>query len=275
MKNFLIRVSSWFHPLRSLRRRNKPFATWKKTIYTLFESAFGLVVYSYVLLVILSPLYFKKISSSDRFDFYALTDVSPQQVNKILEHSSDLIDQSPLNKPDTRYKIFLPSSDSLFSFFALNFIGDPSLAVNIFNVYLRPSAFSDMLNDGRIIDISGLIAHEATHTDQRAAVGLINILFTPKWIMEGYAEIIRGRSTVSEENTKNYICTGDRGEANSTQLYYAENRLLVRYLLDQESNNALSIHIDEFSRDLILTSLKELMCDRGKQGSEFQQNFHH
>ena len=264
MRSILFRILSWLHPFRSIRKGNQPFSTWKKSIYTLFELAIGFIVYSYALIVLFSPLYFQKIYSNDRFDFYALSDVSPQQISQILEHSSELLRQSPLNNPETRYKIFLPPSDRIFSFLIINFTDNPPLAVNIFNIYFRPSVFFSMLNNGETSEIAGIIAHEATHTDQRNTVGLIKILFTPDWIAEGYAENVRGQSRISTDDTVRYICAGDnRTDARVPQLYYAENRLLVKYLLEQKPNTALSIHLGDFNRDAVLVSLKEKICGVG------------
>jgi hypothetical protein len=50
---------------------------------------------------------------------------------------------------------------------------------------------------------------------------------------------------------------------NLDEIVSAENRLLVKYLLEQKPNTALSFHVGDFNRDAVLVSLKEKICGVG------------
>lgn len=106
--------------------------------------------------------------------------------------------------------------------------------------------------------ISDILKHELEHSNQRIELGLIGFYLTPKWLIEGSADYIRGKPTIG-------YCRGiaSWGDGSSKQFYF-ESWAKVFYLLQFQG-----VSYDElYKNDIILqvsdneikTKLADFFC---------------
>jgi hypothetical protein len=98
--------------------------------------------------------------------------------------------------------------------------------------------------------LSGVIAHEVTHTLIENKFGWANSLNTPGWKKEGYCEYIAGETTIAfAEGARRWK---ENPDDDSKYLYFKYHQM-VRYLLDDEK-----ISVEElFNRNFDEKNLSE------------------
>ncbi len=114
----------------------------------------------------------------------------------ILERADRLLQQSDIFNRDEQHNIFLCNSPGWFNAFFLR-KGDwafgfahPTGNVFIANGCPEHDLAWKTMDTNIVRSLSGLIAHEVTHTLILENVGFLNQRRLPKWINEGYAEFI-------------------------------------------------------------------------------------
>lgn len=110
--------------------------------------------------------------------------------------------------------------------------------------------------------VSDLLKHELEHTNQRIELGFIDFFMTPKWLIEGSADYIRGKPTID-------FCTGLAAWGNeSSKQFYFESWAKVAYLLQVQGVSyddlfKKDLHFSE-SEDVIKTKIAEIYCPAEK-----------
>jgi len=198
-------------------------------------SFFGLAgVY---LLVLAEPaLLFEAKAERGRFRVHSDSVPAPE-LQEVLDRATARLERSPIDDPALVQRVYLcqpkwkrhllaPTSSAL----AVNHRLLGTIVVNGGDVgedTIRSSASPGL---GR--SLSGVLAHEATHTLIREHLGLLESLRLPSWVNEGYCDYVAGESTFPLARARAMIRDGESDP--SRLFFYARAHLLVRHLLEDE-----------------------------------------
>lgn len=182
-----------------------------------------------------------------------------QNIYAVLDRVESRLATSEINNQEVKPRIFLANSFSFYSFLSLylgsNSFGKGYAALPTSNIFINKSDLAKDLvfrnapaNNER--SLSGVIAHETTHLLIKKKFGYWRNLTMPTWKKEGYAEYVRGGSTLPYETG---VKMWKENPKDGTGYQYFKYYMLVKYLLEHEQ---LSVD-DLFNRDIDLQSLEE------------------
>lgn len=198
---------------------------------SLVEQLFSIFILSYCFLFIYTP-YSSNISACESEYFFE---------KKV-----------PFKCEDVNVKII----DNLFVFSIIN------LSFNVDTLGVNSFLNTIFINKASIIksnqNINDIIKHELEHTNQRMKLGLIGFYMTPKWIIEGSADYVRGKPTI--EYCQGFTSWGD----DSNKQFYFESWAKVFYLLKYKGLNFEDLYknnvILDVNDDVIKTKLADIFC---------------
>jgi hypothetical protein len=231
----------------SERPREIPRVGWRRALLgaggpssrgrRVLKAAFLGLVSSYLLVLAEPALLFAAKTERGRFRVHS-DEVPAPALQRVLDRSAALLEASPLDAPALVQRFYLcgdkwkgnllaPGSSSAL---AVNHRLLGTIVVNGGDVErdrIRSSVAPDLERT-----LSGVLAHEATHTLIREHLGLVASMRLPAWVKEGYCDYVSGESTLPLARARAMIAEG-RSES-SHLFFYARAHLLVRYLLEVE-----------------------------------------
>ncbi len=169
----------------------------------------------------------------------------PDQIEGVVGRADTLVRTSPLFTPDVlKRPVYLTNGGLRWRLLTLGStalaISRPPTEVMVVN---RSSVLTDQIWNSvdslPARDLSGVIAHERTHTLIRRRFGLVGSRLYPTWVVEGYCDHVSGSSTLSDKTATHLIAQGRRTPA----LFYYESRKRVERELEANGGS-----VDELFR---------------------------
>ena len=235
-------LSSIFNAYRKYRTFTKQSKTYKAVKYSLVTVFAG-----YGLILVFPQVLFAHEVSYKNFNFYSRQPLD-ESVYKVLDSAEARLEKSPLYDKNLTKKVFVSDTFSFYTFLnpkargsfanTMPLIGN--VTVNKVDI-ADDTVFRHAETDNQR-SLSGVIAHEVTHTLIENKFGWANSLKTPSWKKEGYCEYVAGETTIGfAEGARRWK---ENPNDDSKYLYFKYHQI-VRYLLDDEK-----ISIEElFNRD--------------------------
>lgn len=223
----------------------------KSKLYQTIRYALVTLAAAYVFLLMYPQILFAHEVSYKNFTVYSREPLD-QNIHAVLDKVEGRLATSPLDTPEVKPKIFLTSSQKLYSLLTL-YIGGNSFGKGLpllptSNVFINQTDVGQDLvfrnaPTSNKRSLSGVVTHEVTHLLIRNRFGYLKNVTLPAWKKEGYCEYVSGGATLDYE-------TGVRlwkaNPQNDTGYQYFKYYMLVKYLLENEK---LSVE-ELFSRDI-------------------------
>lgn len=208
----------------------------KKLRWVIYSSIGFLSVGACMMLV--HVYYFTKVTEGKRVILYSDHVCPSEDVQKMLLRVDSLIYASALfSEPQKRVKVYLTDSYDVYSFYALN-ARKGFGAYNSSGIFIAPSSLpadSVWIKDGpyKRRRLSGVVAHELTHSYLRERLGLISYKFLlPEWKNEGLADYVADESSFPMD--KGLAALQDGKEEDSPSFHYFKYRMITAYVLREK-----------------------------------------
>ncbi|MGB1219676.1 MAG: hypothetical protein ACPG4W_07840, partial [Flavobacteriales bacterium] len=214
------------------------------------------VVSVYVLSLMFPQIWFSNQFKYKNFSvYYHDNELNINELKSILDTSSQLIEQSAYYKPEHQQKLFFCSGFTEFSFFALGsrkaFAVNYPISQRIFlsktSIHNNQSFRNGEQQNRR--SLSGVIAHETTHSMLENHFGFLAYKLLPTWKNEGYCDYIAQDSSFDEMEGLKAICDNKEPKDNHS-FNYLKFRLLTKYCFEHlklNTNNFFASDIDKES----------------------------
>ncbi len=169
----------------------------------------------------------------------------PDEIERVIGRADALVRTSPLFAPEVldrpvyltdgglRWRLLTFSSTAL----AISRPGTETIVINRSNVSM--DQVWNGVDSFPARDLSGVIAHERTHTLIRRRFGFVGARLYPTWVVEGYADHVSGSGSMSDETAAELIAEGRR----TPGLFYYESRKRVERELEANGGS-----VDELFR---------------------------
>lgn len=140
----------------------------------------------------------------------------PDEIEGVVGRADNLVGTSPLFTPDVLERpVYLTNGGFRWRLLTL---GSTALALS------RPVVETIVVNRSNVVtdevwysgdpvparDLSGVIAHERTHTLIRQRFGSFSHHYYPTWVVEGYSDHVSGWRSMSDETASQLIAEGRR-----------------------------------------------------------------
>ena len=197
--------------------------------------------------------------------FYHSFEINVEKLKSVLDKSQNLLNNTELYEAGINQDIFICSSYTEFTFFAL--MSRKAFGVNnpfSQNIFLSKSSISEnyILRNGEEnnkYSLSGVITHETVHSLLRNELGLLKYKLLPSWKNEGYCDFIANESSFDEKKGLTDICN-DEVNSESASFKYFKFRKITQYLFE-DRKVSLNKYLDEdFDLENINNNLKEKYC---------------
>jgi hypothetical protein len=241
----------------------------KKKIKKISYSIVIFVVILYVLILIFPQFLFANKFEYKNFTVYYHNEENEKDLKAVLDKSIELLAKTELFNQKVKQKIYLCNEHSEFNFFAP--MAKTALAVNypiINNIFITKSSFFDdrilKINEEKNLKartLSGIIAHETTHSLLENELGIIKNKFLPTWKMEGFCDFIANESSYDEKIGLNNICNDINVEYSPTFQYF-KYRLYATYLLKDKNISLNSFLNDDFDVKILEAEIKNKYCGK-------------
>lgn len=187
------------------------------------------------------------------------------QLPPILDKSLTLLSSSDVFDPKRTQKIFLCNNYGEFTFFAPR--SRKSFGVNYpvtQNMFLTLSNIGkdEIKRNGaayKIRSLSGVIAHETTHSGLENKLGLFRYKMLPTWKNEGYCDYIAKESSYDEKLGWTQIC-GNNEKTDLPSFTYFKYKTYVSYLLKKEKVALDSFLIKDFDMKRVALKSRKTFC---------------
>ena len=205
---------------------------------------------TYILIIIFpSFLFANKLEYKNFSVYYHSSDISIEQLKSVLDESEKLLKSTELFKTGINQDVFICNSFNEFTFFAL--LSRKAFAVNYpitQNIFLSKSSISEnfILRNGKKNNkrtLSGIIAHETTHSLLENKLGTLKYKLLPSWKNEGYCDFVANESSFNGQKGLKDICN-DKENSDVPSFKYFKYRILTEYLFEKRK-----ISIDKFLND--------------------------
>jgi hypothetical protein len=189
-----------------------------------------------IVAILVSPLAapqllaFPYVVQSNGDTVYSVAPVDRRALDRVTARANALVAKSPLARTAEPRSIFLTDGGWRWSLLALGNSTTLALtrplreAVIVRRSDLRadqvPTAFGTRT-------LSGIIAHEKCHGMERRHFGLTVDWTKPQWLREGYCDVVGAESTLSDEQARRLIASGQKAPA----LIYWQGRKRVETTL--------------------------------------------
>ena len=197
--------------------------------------------------------------------FYHSSEINVEKLKSVLDKSQNLLNNTELYKPRINQDIFICNSFNEFTFFAL--FHRKAFAVNYpitQNIFLSKSSISknSILRNGKKnnrYSLSGVIAHETTHSLLEKKLGTIKFKLLPSWKNEGYCDFVANESSFNRKKGLQDICSNkDNSETQSFK--YFKYRITTEYLFEERKITLEKFLNDDFDLKEISENLKKKYC---------------
>lgn len=159
----------------------------------------AVTLFTFLILIYRFPFPFFSYERQDRgFAVYSDRPISAT-LDNVIDDSIKRLSTSPLYHGDEKFRIFICNDNWRLKFFAFNGnVGGQTIYLTE-NIFIREVdiAGNKIISPGPkpLLDplyrpLSYFIAHEATHVIQERHFGILKIAQTPKWLLEGYADLV-------------------------------------------------------------------------------------
>ena len=227
---------------------------------------FGTIGLIYILILMFpSFLFANKLEYKNFSVHYHPNDIDPEQLKLVLDNSEKLLKRSELFEPGTKQDVFICNSFNEFTFFAL--LSRKAFAVNYplaQNIFLsKPSVSEDLIlrnaenNNERTL--SGVIAHETTHSLLENELGTFKYKLLPSWKNEGYCDFVANESSFQKQKGLQEICKG-KDNSGGPSFEYFKSRLITEYLLTDTKISMEKFLKDDFDLEEMNQALKNKYC---------------
>ncbi|WP_426027185.1 hypothetical protein [Brevundimonas sp. TWP2-3-4b2] len=157
----------------------------------------------------------------------------PDEIEGVVGRADTLVRTSPLFTPDVlKRPVYLTNGGVRWRLLTL---GSTALALS------RPVVETIVVNRSNVLkdqvwysgdpvparDLSGVIAHERTHTLIRQRFGSLSHHYYPTWVVEGYADYVSGWRSMSDETASQLIAEGRRTQG---LFFYERSQRIEREL---------------------------------------------
>lgn len=190
---------------------------------------------------------FPQVLFAHSFGFQGLTLYSrsgfPEETADLLSLIHARLEQTELYKEEYRFSIFLCNSKLIYSFFApfsrhsfaiwnpittKIFMADVDLGTN------QSRAFRDLHNKRFFVEVA---VHEVVHSLIRQRLGIFAERRAPKWLKEGYCELIAGGGSFPQDRGDRMLAERKLEDSDSGSFRYFVYRRMVEYLVIEKKFN--------------------------------------
>ena len=225
----------------------------------------GLILIYLSIIIFPQFLFANKLEYKNFSVYYHSNDVNIDQLKLILDKSEQLIQNSELFNSDVNQSLFICSSFNEFTFFSL--LARKAFAVNYpitQNIFLSKSSISEdfIFRNGKHYNkrtLSGVIAHETTHSLLENYLGIIQYKLLPNWKNEGYCDFIANESSYNEQEGIIEICNEKADMENSSFKYY-KYRLFTNFLFQENNISVDKFLTEDFDLDKLNQDLTNTYC---------------
>ena len=197
--------------------------------------------------------------------YYHSSKINVEKLKSVLDKSQNLLNNTELFKAGINQDIFLCNSFNEFTFFAL--FSRNAFAVHYpitQNIFLSKSLITEnsILRNGKENNkrtLSGVIAHETTHSLLKNNLGIVKYKLLPSWKNEGYCDFIANESSFVKQKGLQDICN-NKDNSDIPSFKYFEYRIITEYLFEERKIKLEKFLNDDFELEEINEILKEKYC---------------
>ncbi|MFK7811918.1 MAG: hypothetical protein AB8B59_05445 [Maribacter sp.] len=225
----------------------------------------GLAVLYGILLLFPQILFSNTLNHENFIVYYHSEKVDSDQLTSILNQSLNLLKNSDLFESKKKQKIFLCDGFGEFAFFALR--SRKSFAVNyplVQNVFISKSNILENTierngAENNIRTLSGVIAHETTHSILEDRLGFLKYKLLPSWKNEGYCDYVAQESSYDEKLGWNQICRNKDNVISSSYTYF-KYKTYVEHLLNEEKRTISDFLAQDFDLENLAIKSRKKYC---------------
>jgi len=214
----------------------------------------GLAILYGLILLFPQVLFSNSINYKNFTVYYHSDPMDIPKLESILDKSARLLSESEVFDAEKEQKVFICGSFNEFAFFALR--SHKSFAVNyplIQNIFLSKSNIEENsirrnASENNRRTLSGVIAHETTHSLLENKLGIVKYKLLPSWKNEGYCDYVAKESSYDKQLGRKQIC--ENVDTDSPSFRYFKYKTYVQFLLEAE------VPLDDFlTQDFNLESV--------------------
>lgn len=247
----------------SRQKRRKP----KSRARRIADMAAGAVLGGYFLLLCFPQIVFAHSLTYRNFRVYSMDPLSPE-IRPILDRADQRLAACEINAPHDVHRIFFCPRHRVFAFFCptarmafgVNLPFLHTIFINATDV-AGDSVMSGSPQNGRRT-LSGVIAHECTHTLLAQRFGQVATLRQPSWKQEGYCDWVAHATSFDPAEGKRLLAQG--GSDPSLSFYYFRAYTAVSYLEGRQHWDAPQLMHTPLSLETVL-KMAALASDGGRQ----------
>ena len=153
----------------------------------------------------------------------------PDGIETVIARADALVRTSPLFTPEAlKRPVYLTDGGLRWRLLTLNSTAlaisrPPTETIVVNRSHIGTDQVWNSVDSYPARDLSGVIAHERTHTLIRRRFGLIGSRLYPTWVVEGYCDHVSGAGSMSDETAARLVAEGRR----TPGLFYYESRKRV------------------------------------------------
>jgi len=219
------------------------------------EALTGALLLAYLLLLCFPQVVFAHSVTYRCFRVYSTAPLD-SNIYPILDKAEQKLAGSVVNDPRASYPVFLCPSHAAYGFFTPSartaFANNQPFVHNIFvntaDVRADSVATDTGQHDHR--SLSGVIAHECTHTLLAERFGQARVLLLPSWKQEGYCDYVAQATSFDREEGTRLLKQG--GSDASRSFFYFKAFTAISYLKDQKRWSVSRIMDTPLSLDQVI-----------------------
>lgn len=90
-----------FNPFNFFRKEEEPFSSPAKVISAFLSLTVSLLIDSWLLVIVLSPIIFPNVYSDENIKVYYFSELGEEDIGLIIDRSKELVDSSPIHSEKT------------------------------------------------------------------------------------------------------------------------------------------------------------------------------
>ena len=215
----------------------------------------GTLLLAYLLLLCFPQVVFAHSMSYHNFRVYSTAPID-SSVLPVLDKAEQKVAGSEINDVHVSYHVFLCPSHAAFAFFAPSartaFADNLPFVHNIFvnTADVRADAVTTGTGQHDRRSLSGVIAHECTHTLLAKRFGQVRMLRTPTWKQEGYCDYVAQATSFDRAEGTTLLRQG--GSDPSPSFFYFKAFTAIAYLKDRKHWSVARIMDTPLSLDAVI-----------------------
>lgn len=219
-----------------------------------------------MVLAIPQPLFAHQMTYG-RYHLWSDRPIDEPAARRVLDDAQRRISKSELYTPNQQFRIFLCNDNWRLLLFSQRLSGAMGGVADFWltrNIYLRQSDLATnrlIPTHGWIISMSDrtlsyYLAHEATHILESRALGPLNYGFTPRWLIEGYADYVGKGGTFDVAENLAALRAGAQEMDPKASGLYRRYHLAVAYQLDHKHLTARQMFAAKTAEPGVLADLR-------------------